>query len=196
MAADDRDVAAALVARILNPMEQTLLLNATYEPLTIVDWQKAMTLVCRGRVEILAEHDRVARSVSFTFRLPSVVRLLRFVRVRGRAAVVPFTRANIYARDGYTCQYCGETFADRDLTFDHVTPAAQGGTKGWTNIVTACQPCNRRKGPRTPSEAGMTLRRLPHQPTRASVLLRVSIGLRTAPASWRDYLYWHVELEE
>lgn len=177
-------------------MEQTLVLNATFEPLVVVDWQRAITLFYRGKVEIVAEHEREVRSVSFTFKLPSVVRLLRFVRVRGLEEVVPFTRSNIYARDGYACQYCGETFADRDLTFDHVIPQAQGGAKGWTNIVTACVPCNREKGARTPAEAGMTLRRLPKRPTKASVLLRISLGMRTAPASWRDYLYWNIELEE
>jgi hypothetical protein len=69
-------------------MEQTLLLNATYEPLTIVDWQRAITLWCSGKVEIIAEHDREVRAVTFTFKLPSVVRLLRFVRVRGLDHVV------------------------------------------------------------------------------------------------------------
>lgn len=177
-------------------MEQTLVLNATYEPLKVIDWQRAITLWCRGKVEILAEHDRLARAVTFTFKLPSVVRLLRYVKARGTSEVVPFTRANIYARDGYQCQYCGETFADRDLTFDHVVPAAQGGTRGWTNIATACMPCNRRKGPRTPAEAGMVLLRHPQKPTRQAVLLRATIGLRSTPASWRDYLYWNVELEE
>lgn len=177
-------------------MEQTLVLNATYEPLKIVDWQRAVTLFYRGKVEIVAEHDREVRAVTFTFKLPAIVRLLRFVKSRGRGEVVPFTRANIYARDGYSCQYCGETFSDKDLTFDHVVPAAQGGTRGWENIVTACMPCNREKGARTPGEAGMALLRHPKRPTRQSVLLRVSLGVRTAPACWRDYLYWNVELEE
>lgn len=177
-------------------MEQTLVLNASYEPLKIVDWQRAITLWCRGKVEILAEHDREVRAVSFTFKLPSVIRLLRFVQVRGRDGVVPFTRANIYARDGYSCLYCGETFADRDLTFDHVIPQAQGGHKGWENIVTCCVPCNRRKDARTPEEAGMPLLRAPRRPTKATMLLRVTLGMRTVPATWRDYLYWNVELEQ
>lgn len=177
-------------------MEQTLLLNATYEPLVIVSWQRAMTLWCQGKVEIVSTHDREARSVSFTFRLPSVVRLLRLVRARRAPVVVPFTRANIYARDEYRCQYCGEQFAAVDLTFDHVVPVAAGGTKGWENIVTACQPCNRRKGPRTPAEAGMKLLRQPTRPKAFADVLRVTVGLKTTPASWRDFLYWNVELDE
>ena len=175
-------------------MEQTLVLNSTYEPVKIVDWQRAITLWVLGKVEILAEHDTEKRAVTFTFKLPAVVRLLRFVRVRGRRDRVPFTRANIFRRDGYACQYCGEAFASEDLTFDHVIPAVQGGPRTWENIVTACVPCNRRKGPRTPEEAGMTLRRRPGRPI-ASPIFRVSIELRKTPESWRDYLYWHAALE-
>src|ERR1051326_3242445 len=83
-------------------MEQTLLLNATYEPLKIVHWQKAITLMCQGKVEVVAEYDREVRSVSITFRLPSVIRLLRFIRIKRRFDYVPFSRANIYARDNHT----------------------------------------------------------------------------------------------
>lgn len=175
-------------------MEQTLVLNTTYEPVKVVDWQRAITLWVLGKVEILAEHDIEKRAVSFTFRLPAVVRLLRFVKLRGRREHVPFTRANIFRRDGYTCQYCGDGFATEDLTFDHVIPAVQGGPKTWENIVTACVPCNRRKGPRTPDEADMPLRRRPRRPV-ASPIFRVSIGRRHTPESWRDYLYWHAALD-
>jgi 5-methylcytosine-specific restriction endonuclease McrA len=179
-------------------MEQTLLLNATYEPLKIIGWQKAITLFYKGRVEILREHDREVRAVTFTFKLPSVVRLLKFVRLR-KTAVVPFTRQNIYLRDDFTCQYCQEHFGQKppgvyELTFDHVVPVTQGGTKGWENIVTACVRCNKRKGGRTPEEAGMTLT---HKPTRPGSIpiLRLKVGLRNAPQDWREFLYWNIELE-
>ncbi len=175
-------------------MEMTLLLNATYEPIKIVDWQRAMTLWCQGKVEIVEVHDREVRAVKFTFRLPSVVRLLRFVRVRVKRDYVPFTRSNIYARDEFTCQYCGGEFESEDLTFDHVIPSAQGGRRTWDNIVTACIECNRKKGARTPQEAGLTLIRTPHKPA-STPLLRVVIGLRKTPDSWRNYLYWNTELE-
>jgi 5-methylcytosine-specific restriction endonuclease McrA len=176
-------------------MEQTLLLNATYEPLKVVHWQKAVTLWCQGKVEIIAHHDREVRAVSFSFKLPSVIRLLRYVRIKKRFDYVPFSRANIYARDGYTCQYCARTHSTQDLTFDHVTPVSQGGRKDWENIVTCCVSCNRRKGGRTPAEAGMKLIRPARRPE-AAPAIRVTIGLRQAPESWRDYLYWNLELDE
>ena len=169
-------------------MEQTLVLNATYEPLKVVDWQRAMTLWAQGKVEVVEEHEREVRSVSFSFRLPSVVRLLHFVKLK-RRPVVQFTRANIYARDRFTCQYCDTAFAPEHLTFDHVVPAAQGGTRRWENIVTACEPCNSKKGARTPDEAGMTLTRQPRRPAVLPPVMRVTVGLK-APEAWFDFLYW------
>lgn len=176
-------------------MEQTLLLNATYEPLKVVHWQKAVSLFYQGKVEVISVYDREVRSVSFSFKLPSVIRLLRRIRIRRRFDYIPFSRANIYARDNYTCQYCGDVFPAPDLTFDHVVPVAQGGRKDWENIVTCCVGCNRRKGGRTPDQAGMRLRRAPRRPARAPAI-RLTVGLRDAPDSWRDYLYWNIELDD
>jgi 5-methylcytosine-specific restriction endonuclease McrA len=176
-------------------MEQALLLNASYEPLKVVDWQKAITLWCQGKVEVIAVHDREIRGVRVSFKLPSVIRLLRFVRLKRRFDYVPFSRANIYARDHHTCQYCAQPYPTAELTFDHVVPVAQGGRKDWENIVTCCVTCNRRKGGRTPSEAMMRLLRPPKRPDSAPPI-RITIALRNAPESWRDYLYWNVELDD
>ena len=83
-------------------MEQTLLLNATYEPLKVVHWQKAVTLWCQGKVEVISTYDhREVRSVSFSFKLPSVIRLLRYIKIKRQIDYVPFSRANIYARDDH-----------------------------------------------------------------------------------------------
>ncbi|HEY5907466.1 MAG TPA: HNH endonuclease, partial [Vicinamibacteria bacterium] len=138
-------------------MEHTLVLNATYEPLRIVSWQKAITLLFQGKVEVLAHYDREIRGVTVRVKLPSVLRLLRHVRMKRPFAEVPFSRPNVYARDDYRCQYCGDRFPTSELTFDHVIPVARAGHKGWDNIVTCCVACNRKKGDRTPEQAGMKL---------------------------------------
>jgi 5-methylcytosine-specific restriction endonuclease McrA len=115
--------------------------------------------------------------------------------MRRTAEYVPFSRANIYARDNHSCQYCGDPFPTNELTFDHVVPVAHGGRKDWENIVTCCITCNRKKGGRTPDQAGMRLIRHPRRPDRAPAI-RITFGLRNAPESWRDYVYWNVELDD
>jgi len=172
-------------------MDQVLLLNATFEPLKVIDWKRAIKLLTLGKVEVLEEHDREIRSVTFAVRLPSVLRLLRFVRHRNKE--VKFSRLNIYARDGFRCQYCGKKFEGRDLTFDHVVPRRKGGQTEWTNIVTACYRCNRKKGARTLKEAGLRILKNPVKPDWVPFIM-VTIGVKSVPDSWIDYLYWTVEL--
>ncbi len=168
---------------------RSLLLNASYEPLRVITWQKAIILLFKGKVEVIASHDRRIRGVRISLALPSVLRLLRRVRVARRFHQVPFSRSNIYLRDKYRCQYCANQFKASELTFDHVVPASQGGRKVWENIVTCCIQCNRKKGGKTPREAGLTLVR---QPIRPSYLpaYAITFGLSDVPNSWRDYLSW------
>src|SRR5437660_3378189 len=137
-------------------MNATLLLNASYEPLRIISWKKALTLFFAGKVEVIEEYDEQVHSITFAVKLPSIIRLLKYVRVKNLNRV-KFSRANIYARDDYTCQYCGKKFPSEDLTFDHVMPVPTGGQKRWDNIVAARFRCNHRKGRRTPDEPGIGL---------------------------------------
>ena len=176
-------------------MEHTLLLNATYEPLQVVPWKKALTLLFAGKAEVVAEYEREVHSISFSVKLPSILRLLKFVKISHRHTRLKFSRANIYARDDYRCQYCGQRCASDELTFDHVIPIVQGGNKSWENIVTCCVRCNHRKGGRTPEEAGIRLVRRPSAPNWVATRISFSIGYRSAPESWRDYLYWNIELD-
>ena len=135
-------------------MEQTLLLNATYEPLKVVNWQKAITLLCQGKVEVISVYDREIRAVSFSIKLPSVIRLLRYIKIKRRFDYVPFSRANIYARDNHACQYCGDAFPTSELTFDHVVPVAQGAARtGRTSSPAACRATAGRAGARLPKPA-------------------------------------------
>lgn len=167
-------------------MEPALLLNATYEPLSIVDWKKAITLLWRGKAEMLVSHPRSVRSATVIMELPSVLRLQRRVRIPRRR--VPFTRQNIYRRDEYRCQYCGERLPANLLTFDHVLPRSRGGETTWANIVTCCQPCNRRKCSRTPSEARMPLLNNPTEPRWWPFSLGAG-NLDEHPEDWHPYLW-------
>lgn len=175
-----------------------LVLNAdfrplSYFPLSLWSWQDAVKAVFLNRVNIVSEYDRVVRSPNLEMRLPSVISLKEYIPTSRRPA---FTRFNVFLRDRFTCQYCSEGFPVHDLTFDHIVPRSRGGRTVWGNVVTACSDCNLEKGNRTPAEAAMFPRNLPHQPT--SRQLREN-GRLFPPnflhESWRDFLYWDSELE-
>ena len=166
---------------------QTLLLNQGFEPIKVISWQRAISLLFLGKVEVLEEYDRDIRSVNLIIKVPAVVRLLR--AFRRHAKPVKFSRVNIYARDGYRCQYCGAKCSIDELTYDHVTPRSRGGRTTWDNIVSCCYACNAKKANRTPAEARMALRSVPGRPTwMPAVQIRVSA--KSIPDAWRDYVYW------
>ena len=172
---------------------QTLMLSQGYEPIKVVSWQRAITLLTLGKVEVIEEYDQEVRSTSLVLKMPAVVRLLSSFRRRKRQ--IRFSRINIYGRDKYRCQYCNEKLTMAKCTYDHVVPRSQGGTTKWTNIVTACEPCNLKKGGRTPQQAGMPLKTRPVQPTWVPVLA-FQVSRENAPDAWATYLYWTSELGE
>ena len=166
---------------------QTLMLSQGYEPIKAISWQRAITLLTLGKVEVIEEYDQDVRSTFLVIKMPAVVRLLNAFRRRKKP--VKFSRVNIYARDKYKCQYCGTKVTMESGTYDHVTPRSQGGMTVWKNIVTCCSSCNLKKGGRTPRQASMRLRTTPTQPTWVPVM-SLRISKRSAPDAWRDYMYW------
>lgn len=168
-------------------MCRVLILNSTYQPLKLVSWQKGLLLWFQGKVDVLEYHGQLARSASDAFQLPSVMRLHRFVSYH-KTTRLKFSRQNIYLRDNFTCQYCGNQFASSDLTLDHVIPASKLGQKNWTNMVTACRPCNHKKGNKTPLAAGMPLINEPKIPNwLPAVEPHLSLG-EEIPDNWLPYL--------
>jgi 5-methylcytosine-specific restriction endonuclease McrA len=148
----------------MSSMEAVIVLNAGYEFMGLVSWQRAMCLLFSGKVEVVKESQRTVRTVTRTFRIPAVVRLIKFIRQIYRREV-PFSRKNVLVRDSYVCQYCGREFNSGELTVDHIIPKVQGGANAWTNVVACCRSCNVRKGGRTPRQAGMQLVGKPFKPT-------------------------------
>ncbi|RMH23256.1 MAG: HNH endonuclease [Gemmatimonadetes bacterium] len=145
-----------------------LALNASFEPLTIIPSRRAIRLVLDRKAEIIEVDDsRAFRSARDSFPCPTVIRLVRYVHVprRFRRQV---TNTFLFARDEYTCQYCGrprhQLKGRQFLTRDHIVPISRGGLNTWDNVVTACSPCNNRKGNRLPAEAGMRLLTEPREP--------------------------------
>lgn len=179
-------VSAACPALVLNADFRPL----SYFPLSLWSWQDTVKAVFLDRVIILNHYDRVVRSPSFEMQLPSVVCLKEYVRPSRRPA---FTRFNVFLRDRFECQYCGE---HTDLTFDHIIPRSRGGKTTWENVVAACSSCNLLKGGRLPRQCGMYPANPPERPT----VNQLHKHGRLFPPnylhdSWADYLYWDSELE-
>lgn len=176
----------------MSAQTQTLLLSQGYEPIKVISWRRAITLLTLGKVEVIEAYDNEICAATLVIKIPAVVRLLRAFRRHNKP--VRFSRINIFARDGYRCQYCGAKRSVRELTYDHVVPRSKGGKTTWDNIATCCVSCNRKKGNRTPTEARMALRSVPAQPAwTPAVVIRLSRS--SVPDAWRDYLYWTAEIE-
>ncbi|AFY62258.1 MULTISPECIES: HNH endonuclease [Cyanophyceae] len=162
-------------------MGKVLVLNASYEPLNITSWQRAIVLLIKGKAEQV-EHN--GKLIYNDFPLPTVIRLRHYVTMPYKE--IPLTRRNILHRDGHACQYCG--YSGDELTLDHIIPRSRGGGDTWENIVTACVRCNVRKGSRTPREANMPLNQTPRRPF-SSLYFEVTKHLRSGThQEWRKYV--------
>jgi len=189
-----------------------LVLNRIYQPVHVTSVKRAFSLLYQGIARAIddqyklyefsdwaelsaAEHDSVG-TINRRIRIPRVLVLSAYEHLpKGR---VRFSRLNIYARDGDTCQYCGRKLARNELNLDHVIPRSQGGKTSWENVVCSCVPCNLRKGGRTPDQAHMTLLKRPLRP-RWTPFFRGS-ARRVTYREWLPFLtlaeasYWNVEL--
>jgi 5-methylcytosine-specific restriction endonuclease McrA len=171
---------------------RVLLLNQTYEPLGTVSVARAVIMTFKNTVTVEElDGNRVLRSAHAEFPVPSVIRRRVYINVRRRREASGMKRLRIYMRDKFRCQYCGEKKAAKDLTLDHILPRSRGGDNSPVNIVTACVPCNNRKGDRTPAEARMPL--LTSQSALRVKLERVVLcHYAEARAEWRKYLFMDV----
>ncbi len=164
---------------------RTLLLTPWFFPHKILRWQDAITMVFLDKADVIVEYDDVIRSPSREMQIPAVVRVRSAMKSMKRG--VKFSRINVYTRDKFTCQYCGKRFDTRQLSYDHVVPRFAGGRTEWTNIVTACKPCNNKKGCRTCDEAGMWPRNAPVRPN-SLPLTTPLVDIAQAPPEWQDFL--------
>ena len=159
-----------------------LVLNATYEPINVCTVRRATVLLLKSKAEMIEVGSRDLHWATGSLPRPVVIRLVTYVRVPHDTHRRKITRRAVFARDGWTCQYCGSR---SNLTVDHVIPRSKGGGSNWENIVASCAPCNRRKGDMLLRHTGMRLRREPRTP-RAEIFIHVSSP--TIPAAWRQYL--------
>jgi 5-methylcytosine-specific restriction endonuclease McrA len=159
-------------------MARALVLNVSEQPLAVVPARRAVVLVLKEKAVVLVENGQVFRSETLEVRAPSVVRLKYFVHIPYRAHAA-LTRRAVFARDHWTCQYCGKPAEN----VDHVIPRSKGGLHTWDNVVAACRRCNSKKENRLPHDAGLRLLRQPYIPSDG---FRLSLG-RLEP-EWEPFL--------
>jgi 5-methylcytosine-specific restriction endonuclease McrA len=159
-----------------------LVLNATYEPINVCTVRRAVVLLLKDKAEILEHAEWELHSATRTVPRPMVIRLVSYVRIPRDTHRRKITRRAVFARDDWTCQYCGSRSS---LTVDHVIPRSKGGASSWDNIVASCAPCNRRKGNALPRQAGMHLQKQPRTP---SPHVFIHVASPTIPMAWRQYL--------
>lgn len=165
---------------------RVLLLDKSFRPLRALNWRRAILLDLAGRVEVLQYYERKIRTASASFSMPAVMRSPNWVERSPQ--VVALTRRNVLLRDGNTCVYCGFVGVGRELTIDHVLPRSRGGRSAWENLVAACGPCNRRKGDRTPEEAGMRIGFVPRAPSALSLGRKGMLVTGDPPPEWQAWL--------
>ncbi len=180
-----------------------LVLNADYSPLGIIDWKKAVVWSLKYEngshrgIEVLDfyKDDSIIGAHNKRYPIPCVMRTCKYFKLNFQR--VNFSRKNIFIRDNYICQYCGIMKGINELTYDHVIPKSNFKYKNstptcWTNIVTACTACNRKKGNKTPKQANMPLINLPIEPKKHFKYLPVARQLSTIrqdiPKEWKIYL--------
>ena len=161
-------------------MSKVLVLNASYEPLNICTWRRAVVLLMKGKAEQI-EHN--GKLIYTNLPVPTVIRLRTYVKIPYKE--ISLSRRNLLHRDGYTCQYCGDR--RHDLTIDHIVPRSKGGTDSWENVVAACLKCNVKKGDRTPKEANMALSTTPRRPP-SHVYFEISKHAASGEFSWKKYV--------
>jgi 5-methylcytosine-specific restriction endonuclease McrA len=164
-----------------------LVLNASYEPINVCAARRALVLVLKG-VAAAEEHSpSLVHSARQSLPLPSVIRLLEYRRIPRQTRAL--SRKSILMRDRYTCQYCLTMLPSAELTLDHVVPRSRAGETAWENLVACCNPCNNRKGNRTPEEAGMKLAR-PPRPFTLHTSRHLMRLLAHSDDQWRKYLFY------
>jgi 5-methylcytosine-specific restriction endonuclease McrA len=162
-------------------MKAVLVLNQDFSPLAVCSAERAFTLVFLRKAEMVSElKERALRTIDAVYPFPSVIRIQRYISVPYKGVIL--TRQNIFKRDNHTCQYCG---TGKELTIDHLIPKSKGGKSSWTNLVTACKPCNAQKGDNTPEQANMQLKR---RPVRPNYLMFLRNAEGTSREDWLRFL--------
>jgi len=173
----------------MDTYQRVLLLNSTYEPLTVVNARRALKLLFSKKAHTVEQSKLFIATIKARIRLPSVIQIMYYVKKPYSRP--KFSKKSVFIRDNYQCQYCGR-YSTRP-TIDHVVPKCKGGKTGWHNVVTACHNCNNKKSDRTLKEANMNLIKSPREPR---YIIYSSIITPSKMKRWEKYFYRNERVPE
>ena len=165
----------------MNLNNKVLLLNNSYEPISVITAKKAVIMYFLDKVDVVKKSKIVINSIYLKFNIPEVIKLKNYIYIKH--SKIPLTRKNILKRDNNICQYCGKNKSE--ITIDHILPKDKGGNDSWNNLVVACKRCNMIKGNYLLKDIDMQLIRKPFEPTKIIYLQNVGKNNK----SWHPYLY-------
>ena len=160
-----------------------LKLDSSFKPVEIIPWEEAFTLTWLNKAYAVEYTDQWVHSARKAFRIPSVIVLFQYIDEKFFS--LPCTRKNVLTRDENRCQYCATVFRDKDLTIDHVLPRSKGGKSTWSNVVTACKPCNQKKRDFLLENSPVSLIRRPKKPSYRSIIKK---RMSNSNLNWKQYL--------
>ena len=168
-------------------MRSTLLLNASFEPLSVISAQRAVTLIVQGKASAVDESPVSFASAHGSINVPYVAILNKNVKRKSNMKAPRFSRRGVLVRDDFTCGYCGK-YAD---TIDHIVPRSFGGGSTYDNCVAACTSCNRKKSNKSLKEIGWTLHINPTVPSVYENILNKVRGNDEVFEIWNKYVGWY-----
>jgi 5-methylcytosine-specific restriction endonuclease McrA len=169
---------------------KVLALSSSYEPLGVITWEKAVTLVFLNKANIVEEYDAYIKSPSIKLKIPAVIAFKNNKKTWHKQSI-RFSRKNVWVRDEGLCQYCVKKVSLSTFTIDHIVPKKDGGKTVWENVVVSCYSCNQRKGEKSLKEINFKLFKVPKKPNKLPYIQEINseyYGLNNIPECWKFYL--------
>lgn len=175
---------------MISNIKDTLVLNQNMLPVSMippstVSWKTAIKVIYTGAAQIVHEYDDwVVHSPSIQVNVPSIIMLNEYIHFD---KFIPWNKDLLKLRDEYKCQYCDKEFSSHLLTMDHVLPRKYGGVTSYENIVSACSPCNQKRG----HDVNIRPKNEPHKPEYWELVSKIKkLPLVIPDKEWSYYLQW------
>lgn len=169
---------------------KVLALSSSYEPLGVISWERAVTLIFLNKANTVEEYDAFITSPSTKIKIPAVIAFKNNKKTYFKHSI-RFSRKNVWVRDEGICQYCNKNVSFKTFTIDHIIPKKNGGKTIWENVVTCCYNCNQKKGEKSLKEVNFKLFKTPKKPNKLPYIQEVAEGYydtNNIPEVWKFYL--------